>query len=202
MEAFDVVRGFERALSEYTGAPYVVAVNSCTAALRLALRWVKLDTSIEVVECPSVTYPSVPMAVKWAGFQIQWTDEKWSGCYEICPTRVIDAAKRLKPGMYEPGEYQCVSFHPQKPLGLANGGGAILHDDTIADKWFRQMRFDGRTEGVATKDDVYLMIGEHVYMMPACAAEGLQRLAIYAKSEHEDQPMDDYPDLSGWRIFA
>lgn len=200
---FQVVRDFEVALSEYTGAPYVVTVNSCTAALRLALRWERLHGYVEAT-VPKRTYPSVPMAVVWAGLRVRWVDVNWFGGYILSPTRVVDCAKMLSGSMYHKGWYQCISFHPQKPLGLSNGGGAILHDNRDADAWFRRMRFDGRTEGVFTKDDEYIMIGEHCYMMPGVAAEGLQRLSIYAKtSYHYAQPtdIDLYPDLSKWEVF-
>lgn len=36
---YQVVRNFEAALCRYTGAPYVVTVNSCTMALLLAVAW-------------------------------------------------------------------------------------------------------------------------------------------------------------------
>jgi dTDP-4-amino-4,6-dideoxygalactose transaminase len=100
---------------------------------------------------------------------------------------------------------QCISFHPQKPLGLSNGGGAILHDDSLADEWYRKMRFDGRTEGVTTKDDDYTIIGEHCYMFPSTAAEGLHRLSIYAKQEHHPpmlEGIEDYPDCSKFPILG
>ena len=204
IDAFRVVRDFEAALAEYTGAPYVCAVNSCTAALRLALRWWAVSQYERAwdVTVPSRTYPSVPMAVRWAHLNVIFLDVQWAGAYHLAPSPVWDCAKRLTGGMYRAGQYQCVSFHPQKPLALSNGGGAILHDNPEADAWFRRMRFDGRTEGVPTKDDKYEMIGEHCYMMPPTAAEGLQRLSIYARQyDHPDQPMDDYPDLSKWPIF-
>jgi dTDP-4-amino-4,6-dideoxygalactose transaminase len=205
MNPFQVVKDFEAALCEYTGAPYCVTVNSCTAALRLALLWERKSGYVEV-GVPRRTYPSVPMAAVWAGLRIKWFPEsyRWEGTYVMTPTRVVDCAKRLRGGMYIDGWYMCVSFHPQKPLGISNGGGAILHSDYGADSWFRHMRFDGRTESVATVDDAYTMIGEHCYMMPATAAEGLHRLSIYAKQrDHADQPseLDLYPDLSKWEVF-
>ncbi len=203
MNPFHVVRDFEAALADYTGAPYVVAVNSCTAALRLALMWWCGQVWSGRVYLPRKTYPSVPMAVKKAGFDIGWLDHEWNGVYRLEPTNIWDCAKRLTGDMYVARQFQCVSFHPQKPLGLSNGGGAILHDNQDADSWFRRMRFDGRTEGVPTKDDTYTMIGEHVYMMPPTAAEGLHRLSIYARQYyHEDQPMDDYPDMGKSEIFG
>jgi len=206
MNPFQVVHDFERALSDYTGAPYVVTVSSCTAALRLALRWWYLGHGEREwnVTVPTRTYPSVPMAVVWAGLRPLFAEMEWSGMYVLYPTQVRDAAKRLTGHMYCVGQFQCVSFHPQKPLGLSNGGGAILHDNAEADVWFRRMRFDGRTEGIPTKDDEYTMIGEHCYMMPPTAAEGLQRLSIYAREyDHANQPseLELYPDLSKWAVF-
>jgi dTDP-4-amino-4,6-dideoxygalactose transaminase len=206
MNPFQVVRDFEVAVGEYTGAPYVVAVNSCTAALRLALRWWHGEYcyGCGVVSVPKRTYPSVPMAAVWAGYEIVWTDEEWQGEYQLRPTNVWDSAKRFTGGMFRPGAFQCVSFHPQKSLALSTGGGAILHDSAAADSWFRRMRFDGREEGVPTRDDVYTVIGEHCYMFPSQAAEGLHRLSIYARQyHHDDQPseLDEYPDCSLFPIF-
>ena len=37
--AFQIVKDFEAAIGEYTGAPSVVCVNSCTMALKLSLEW-------------------------------------------------------------------------------------------------------------------------------------------------------------------
>lgn len=202
---FQVVRDFETALGEYTGAPFVVSTNSCTAALHLALMWQPIEDETKwnsQVFVPKITYPSVPMAVARAGYQVVWLDKPWEGVYELVPTGVWDCAKRLTGGMYVAGQYQCISFHPQKPLGLSNGGGAILHDNPNADPWLRRMRFDGRAEGVLTKDDTYMMIGEHCYMMPPTAAEGLHKLSIYARvRNHPDQPMDNYPDMSKAPVF-
>jgi dTDP-4-amino-4,6-dideoxygalactose transaminase len=44
LNAFQVVRDFEKAVAEYTGAPYCVAVNSCTMALLLACKYLKVGS--------------------------------------------------------------------------------------------------------------------------------------------------------------
>lgn len=93
----------------------------------------------------------------------------------------------------------CLSFHWSKHLGIGQGG-AILLDDHSAYEWLRKMRFDGRTEGVAPKDDHFNMIGYHAYMSPRDAAEGLSKLAVLPK-DNEPLPNDDYPDLSTMSIF-
>jgi dTDP-4-amino-4,6-dideoxygalactose transaminase len=101
--------------------------------------------------------------------------------------------------MYVASQFQCVSFHASKILGIEQGG-AILHDDPNADSWFRRARFDGRTEGVQPKNDVFNMIGWHCYLSPSVAAQGLLRL--YSLPKHNDDlPNDDYPDLSQMEIF-
>ncbi len=101
--------------------------------------------------------------------------------------------------MYREGEYQCVSFHWSKILGIQQGG-AILHDCKEFDEWARRARFDGRTEGVKPKDDSFTDIGYHMYMSPEIAAEGLVRLSFLPKN-NPDLPNDDYIDLSQIELF-
>lgn len=194
-DAFAVVRDFERAVAEYTGAPYCVAVNSCTAALLLACAWHKVET----VEIPKRTYVSVPMSIIHAGGKVRFRDEQWTGHYQLKPYPILDSARRFTSGMYSsPGFFHCVSFHWSKILGIQQGG-AILHDNDAADKWFRKARFDGRTEGVEPKHDTFIL-GWHCYMSPEIAAEGLVRLSFLPK--HNDPlPNSDYPDLSLVPLF-
>ena len=101
--------------------------------------------------------------------------------------------------MYQSGQFQCISFHWGKTLGIQQGG-AILHDNPEADAWLRRARFDGRSEGVAPKDDTFDMVGWHAYMSPETAAQGLMRLALLPK-HNEDLPNDPYPDLSQFVAF-
>jgi len=186
---FKVVHDFETALCQYTGARYAVAVNSCTMALLLACAYLR----VKEVTIPKRTYVSVPMSIIHAGGTVRFEDEEWVGQYQLKPYPVWDAARRFTSNMYMPHDYQCVSFHWNKILGIQQGG-AILHDDWVADKWFRRARFDGITEGVAPKDD-NPMLGWHCYMSPEVAAAGLVRLHHLPK-RNADMPNDDYPDLS------
>lgn len=215
-----VTKEFEAAVAEYTGAKYVVAVNSCTAALMLAVKWYMprgwfyAGDPRSQVEIPARTYVSVPMAIIHAGGRPTFRDEVWRGTYQLKPYPVWDSARLFTSGMcvgvgphstnYAPfrnlaGEFVCVSFHASKTLGLEQGG-AILHDNDDADAWFRRMRFDGRTEGVAPKDDDIREIGYHCYMNPSTAAQGILRLHSLPK-HNEPLPNDEYPDLSRMEIF-
>ena len=198
---YQVVRDFEQAISEYTGAPYVVCVNSCTMALFLCLKYGVSPG--HYVDIPKRTYISVPMQILHAGLGLYFRDECWQGEYQIGGTMIWDSARRFTSGMFHADKFQhtcqCVSFHASKILGIEQGG-AILHDSPVADVWFRRARFDGRTEGVAPRDDKFDMLGYHCYMSPSVAAQGL--LKIYSLPKHNaDLPNDDYPDLSKMEIF-
>ena len=199
IDAYAVTRQFERELCAYTGAKYAVAVNSCTAAIELACMWNGNRVSSVIVEIPAKTYPSVPMAIIRADSWVHFRDEDWRGAYQLKPLPVWDCARRFTSGMYIPGQFQCVSFSSSKILGIEQGG-AILHDSDEADPWFRRMRFDGRTEGLATVDDNYREIGLHCIMLPSIAAQLLLKLSFLPK-HNEDLPVIPYPDLSKFEVF-
>lgn len=197
---------FEHELGRYTGAPFVVCVNSCTMAILLAVAWHTKRGLFDAhprmkISIPRPGYISVPQAIVHAGGWPVFRDEEWSGHYQLQPLPVWDSARRFTSGMYMPGQMQCVSFHASKILGLEQGG-AILHDDPKADQWFRRARFDGRTPGIPPNKDPSIgsMIGFHCYLNPSTAAMGLLRL--YSLPRHnEDLPNDDYPDLSTLEIY-
>ena len=192
---YKVVGEFEKELCRYTGARFAVTTTSCTMALLLACAY----NAVETVEIPRRTYVSVPMSIIHAGGTVRFRDQDWYGEYQLDPYPIWDCARRFTSGMYIAGRFQCVSFHWSKILGPGQGG-AILHDDPNADKWLRKARFDGRTEGVAPKDDTFTMIGWHAYMSPETAAEGIMRLSLLPE-HNDDLWTDDYPDLSEMEVF-
>ena len=136
-KAFEIVSEFEAAIGEYTGAPSVVAVNSCTMALRLCLDWHSFNglglTEYEEmygqparVSIPKRTYLSVPMQIKKAGFSVAFRDEDWKGAYRLEPFNVYDSARWFTSGCFggpieaklSEARFVCVSFHATKTLGL------------------------------------------------------------------------------------
>jgi len=198
-DPYQVVRDFEKALAEYTGAPYVVTVDSCTNALFLCLKYMKsIKGTWDFVEIPKRTYLSVPMQIIHAGYKVRFREENWHGAYWLAPLPISDSAKRFTGGMFPSPLFECLSFHWQKILAIGRGG-AILTDNGEAAAWFRRARFDGRTEGVDPKDD-QVMMGYHMYLTPELAAAGLVRMSFLPK-DNLDQPCDDYPDLSKMEIF-
>ena len=125
---YDVVKDFEKALCEYTGAKFCVTTNSCTNAMLLILKFLKVET----VEVPKHTYMSVPMSVVNAGGKVKFTDEPWLGLYQLEPYLVWDCARFLTSDMFFSGQYMCLSFHWNKHLAIGTGG-AIIHDNDEAD---------------------------------------------------------------------
>jgi len=198
---YQVVRDFEAALCEYTGAKYAVTTNSCTMALLLVVAWHLRNQPKDFIDVsiPKRTYVSVPQSIIHAGGRPVFRDESWIGAYQLKPLPVLDSARRFTSGMYRAGQFQCVSFHASKILGDTQGG-AILHDNDEADAWLRRARFDGRTEGVAPKDDTFNQVGWHCYMSNDVAARLLLKLSVLPK-HNEPLPNDLYPDLSQMEIF-
>lgn len=193
--AHTITRDFEEALREYTGAPYVNVVNSCTMALRLALDRLHYLKGPQKLVLPRRTYVSVPAQVIQAGHAIEWSDYWWEKWYAIVGSQIVDSAHWFSRDMYHgvgKGSVWCLSFHSQKPLGIEQGG-AILHDDEDAWHWYNRARFDGRTPGVPVAQDDWSMPARyrhHCYINPSTAALGLQRL--YALMHHDT----NYPDCS------
>ena len=200
MNPHQVTRDFEKAVAEYTGAPYCVAVNSCTNALFLCLMWNRqLWPYNRSILIPSRTYISVPMQARHAGFDVEFEDRPWLGKYRLSPTPIWDSARLFTSNMYETGQFICTSHHWSKTLGLQQAG-CILHDSPEADKWLRRARFDGRTEGVAPAEDSFDFCGWHMYLSPEIAALGLVKLAFLPR-HNAPLPNDNYPDLSKLSIF-
>ena len=152
------------------------------------------------INIPKRTYVSVPMSIIHAGGWPTFRDEEWIGEYRLRPLPVWDSARLFTSGMYNKMRiFQCVSFHASKTLGDTQGG-AILHDDPEADAWLRRMRFDGRTEGVAPRDDDFREVGYHCYISADVAARLLLKMNSLPR-HNEPLPNDDYPDLSELSIF-
>lgn len=207
-DPYVVVRDFEMAVAEFAGAKYGVSTDSCTSAIFLSLLWSKKQNpSMQFVEVPKRTYPSVPMAAIHAGLLIKWVELYWFGSYHIYPADVIDGAKRFRRGMYAERvavlrPLYCLSFHVKKLLPIGRGG-MVLTDDEEAAKWLRRMRFDGREECSLSQQKSFDMIGYNCYLTPEQAARGLQLLDLVPKNGFPDQVEDPpYPDLSLHSAFA
>lgn len=80
---------FERLISEYTGAKYTVAVNSCTAALHLSLIASGVGKGDDVITTP-FTFAATGNTIIHAGAKPVFVDIK-KDTYNIDPEKIVDA---------------------------------------------------------------------------------------------------------------
>ena len=170
---FEKIAEFEQALAEYTGAPYAIMTDCCTHAIELCFRY----DSVEYCSFPAHTYLSIPQMMHRLGVKhFMTSNNTWVGEYQFISTRIWDSARLLKPGMYQAGQMQCLSFGHGKPLQLGRGG-AILLDDTDAYKALLAMRYDGRDLTISPwQEQQTFRIGYHYKPTPEEAIRGLELL--------------------------
>ena len=149
----------ENKLSEFTGAPYVVATDCCTHAIEIALRYTKPSK----ITSTAFTYLSVPMLFHKLGIDYELTGEEWIGEYKLHGTNIWDSAWQLSPNMYRPGQIQCLSFGNGKPID-AKRGGCILLDNEEQYQTMKRMSMDGRDPNVTWKEQDTFIIGYHYNM--------------------------------------
>jgi dTDP-4-amino-4,6-dideoxygalactose transaminase len=186
---YHIVDEFEKTIANLAGSKYAVAVDSCSNAIFLCLKY--LNKTNEIIKIPNKTYISIPNAIRNAGYEVEFENIEWSGVYELKPLKIYDGALRFKRNMYT-GGFHCLSFHVKKHLKIGKGG-MILTDDKNAYMWLKKARFNGRNE-IEHKLDSFDMIGWNFYMTNDAAARGLWLLSGL-KEDMDDIPVD-YPDLS------
>jgi dTDP-4-amino-4,6-dideoxygalactose transaminase len=207
---YDITNEFEKRLSEYTGAPYVVTVDNQSNALFLALYYekhVKNSITSEFITIPARTYPSVPCEIIHAGLKVKFKPvqgKTLKGSYQLEGSNVWDSALSFTTDMYKPNTHMCISFTgPYKHFKLSKGG-AILTDDHDAYLWFKRARYSGRRE-CSYHDDHFDMLGWNFYMMPELAARGLLLMNQFYNGEGQPKHNQDlelpYPDLSKFEIY-
>ena len=203
---YKITADFERALCDYTGAKYAVAVDNQSNALFLALKCEGIEG--REVSIPSRTYPSVPCEIIHAGGIVKFLPSEGTtleGAYPLLGTKTWDSALRFTHNMYIPDTFMCLSFTgPYKHLKLEKGG-AILTDNHEAFLWFKRARFSGRRE-CSYHTDNFDMLGWNFYMMPEIAARGILLMQQFYDMRgnpitNEDKKLP-YPNLSKYSIYT
>lgn len=207
---YKITEDFEKAISDYTGAPYVVTVDNQSNALFLALYYeknVKNSIKAKKIRIPARTYPSVPCEIIHAGLKVEFQPVEGAtlkGAYKLEGSNVWDSALRFTGDMYLPGQHMCISFTgPYKHFKLSKGG-AILTDDFKAFLWFKRARYSGRRE-CSYHDDYLDMLGWNFYMMPELATRGLLLMPQFYNRDGSKKVIEDlelpYPDLSQFPVY-
>lgn len=204
---YKITEDFEKALSDYTGAPYVVTVDNQSNAIFLALMYENVKG--KEITIPARTYMSIPSEIIHAGGKVKFRQVEGNtikGAYQLEPTKVWDSALRFTTNMYIPNTFMCVSFTGGlKTFKMGSKAGAILCDDENAYKWFKKARFSGRNE-VPYANDTFDMIGWNFYLNPELSARGLilmtQFYDLDGKPKHNEDIELPYPDLSKFKCYT
>lgn len=193
-----LVNKFENLIAEYFGSRYAVAVDCCTHAIELCLRYLKSNN----VTCPKHTYLSIPMTFKKLGLNWEFKDEQWNDYYFIGNTSIVDAAVLWKENSYIDNTFMCLSFQFKKHLNLGRGG-MILLNDKKAYEILKIIRYDGRNDdSISWKDQNIEMFGYHYYMTPEIAEQGIKKFENIKNLVPKKWTYQDYPDITKMKVFS
>lgn len=202
----EIVSVFENKIAKFAGAKYGIATDCCTNAIFLSLQYLKSINEIkdeDVITIPSRVFFSIPMAIQLSGLKVKFESIDWSGCYQLKPTNIWDAAVRFTENMFVPDTLYCVSFQYKKRLPIGRGG-IILTDNKHAKEIIDQTRNMGRHMNVDQWHDKFDMNGWNMYMSPDDAARGIlifDELMEQGKIYEDSANQDNYADLSTQEIF-
>ena len=126
---------FENELAKYTGAKYVVAMDSCTSAIGLALEYYRykhfgypsMNCVSSLVGIPSMTFATVASECIHKNINFYFTDNtEWVGSdYKLVGTNIWDSAHDVrKDQLLEKSRFGCIcySLYPTKLIGCPDGG--------------------------------------------------------------------------------
>ena len=194
--SFDTVRQFEDKVAEFYGSKYAVAVDCCTHAIELCLRYTQADE----VTFPTRTYISVPFLGEKLNLKWSWDETEWQDYYYIGNTNIVDAAVLWKKDSYIPGTLMCLSFQFQKHLNLGRGG-MILTDDEYASEQLKKMSYDGRLPDKPWRNQNIKTMGYHYYMTPETAERGLFAFWDALEKTPRKWAWEEWPDLRQMDVF-
>lgn len=192
---FEAIAEFENRVAEFFGAPYAVAVDSCTHGVELSLRY----TKAQAIVVPTRTYLSIAFLANKLNIKLHWSDSNWKDFYSLT-YNVIDAAVLWKKNSYIPGTMMSLSFQYQKHLSLGRGGMILLDNKEARDELVR-MSYDGRERDRPWREQNISSIGYHYYMTPETAQLGLEKLDDAINTTPRQWVVTDWPDISQMEIF-
>ena len=193
--SFEKVRLFENKIAEFFGAPYAVAVDSCTHGIELCLR-LTLSKKIKV---PVRTYLSIPFLAKKLNIKLEWNHEPWNEYYFVTD-KIADAAVLWREKSYIKNKFMCISFQYQKHLSLGRGG-VILCPDKETFSILKKMSYDGRIPEIAWRDQNVDTMGYHYYMTPETASLGLDKLEEAISKTPKKWEYKEWPNLTKMKVF-
>lgn len=195
--SWETVTKFEEEIAKFFGAPYAVAVDSCTHGIELCLRLVKA----KYISCPRNTYLSIPMLANKLNIPLFWQAEnyEWLNYYRV-HKNIYDAAVLWKANAYIDKSMMCVSMQYQKHLSIGRLGIILLDNK---EKWLKlkKMSYDGRLPGVPWREQNIDTLGFHYYAQPELCSIALNKLPKAIKTKPRQWIYTDWPDLTNMIIF-
>ncbi|MAV43281.1 MAG: hypothetical protein CMA30_02260 [Euryarchaeota archaeon] len=202
-----IIEQFEKAIAEYTGAPYTVALDSCTSGIYSSLRFFKPDKIV----LPKQTFISVYTYSLFSKTKVEFDDIFWDGMYKIDPTTIYDCAKTLTQNMYIPGSVMCLSFGREKPLSITDHhgnlrGGMILTDNKDLVDFTREI-FDTSRPRAMNCERCFFNYDVNFSMKESEAKLGYK---LFTEKLESDDPVfaakdsvtsSGYPDLSQYKLL-
>lgn len=151
---------FEEEFAKYIGAPYCIAVSSCTAAMFLVLEGLKhFKKKMPKVIIPSYTFTATAAVFAQTGVDFEFADidpktflmqktkslsvpVHFSGLYNDQPNTLFeDSAHRIVKNSFS-GNITCFSFYAVKNMTTGEGGMIATDNEDLAD-WLRKARLHG-----------------------------------------------------------
>lgn len=173
----EVVDIFEKKVAEFSGAKFGIAVDCCTHAIELSLRYLLHKGELKkksTITIPNRTYVSVGQLIHGLCLGLNFHQDPWTGVYQLRGSRVYDGAVRWMERMYVgDNALHCLSFQIKKRIPIGRGGMVITNDQE-AYEWLKLARYDGRDMSLPYTDPSHVKIqGYHYYMTPEDAARGI-----------------------------
>ena len=132
-DPWDIVDSFEKKIALFSGSKYAVAVDCCTNAIFLSLKYFKSKKN----NYSRKYIHSVLSAINLANYKFKTENIKWQGYYYLKPLPIVDSATRFTKNMYINKTLTCLSFHHRKHLPIGRGG-MILTDFSKAYMWLKK----------------------------------------------------------------
>lgn len=198
-QTWEVVDRFEKTVADFFGAPFGVAVDSCTHALELSFLVTRCaDLQVNV---PVHTYMSIPMMLTKINQPWKFCHDFWQDYYRFDPVPIIDAAFSWRAGCYLPGTLMCISFQHKKHLPIGRGGMILTDNESHYDRLQHLCR-DGRDRKLLQTEDMIRDIGYHYYMTPDDAARGLLLFDKVSDLPSDSKSWKNYKTLTDYPVFS
>ena len=165
-------------MRDYLGCKHVVAVNSGTAALHLALSLFEPRT----ITTTALSFVATSQAIVMNGHNIEFKDKgphnlpvHFGGMPEDTSEAIVEDCAHAMGSRLKGKNIKCFSFHAQKNLAMPNGGAIALYDDEHLEE-LRTKRWCGIEQKDGKRD--VKGIGWNYVMNNVSAVCGIEQLRI------------------------